>query len=1547
MNKEEIESIYPLSPMQEGMLFHSIDGQESKVYVVVLQFSLHGALNVPAFKRAWQQTIDRHPVLRTFFIWKNRDTPLQIVPRRIELPWQEYDWRHLTDSEQTELLKSYSQTDRMRGFNLSKAPLIRLTLVQTTENDNHFFFSHHHMLLDGWSVALLLKEVFAVYQANCRGKNITLEELESFKAYITWLKHQNLSEAELYWRKTLQGFTQPTPIYLDKALGNTQSSKEVYDEQNLRLSKTTTAGLQLLAQKHQITLSTLIQGGWALLLSRYSGETDVVFGTVVSGRSIALPGIESMIGLFINTLPVRVQISPQAPLMPWLKELQGQQVQARKFEHSSLRNIQAWSGLVRSQGQSLFDSILVFGNYPLNDFLKDVDGDLEVGNLSFLEGSNYPLTVLIDPSEELTIRVSYDTRRFNDTSGVQILEHLQTLLENFTVNPYQSLSTFSPLSAEEKHQVLVDFNQTKVSYPTDKTLIQLFEVQVAKTPDTVAVHYGQDYLTYAQLNRRANQLAHFLQKMGVGPETLVGVFMERSLEMVISLYGILKAGGAYVPLDPEYPAERVAFMLEDTQVPVLLTQERLVDKLSKAQDFISKSQNPELICLDSEWTNIGQERPVNPVNCVTTDNLAYVIFTSGSTGRPKGVMNEHGGIFNRLLWMQDAYSLTVEDRVLQKTPFSFDVSVWEFFWPLMFGARLVVAKPGGHKDTRYLVKLIAEQAITTIHFVPSMLQAFLQDESAETCRSLKRVICSGEALPYALQERFFARLEAELHNLYGPTEAAVDVTYWACQRNSDLSTVPIGRPVANTQIYLLDSQLQPVSIGEPGELHIGGVQVARGYLNRSGLTAEKFIPDPFNSDPDARLYKTGDLASSLPDGNILYLGRLDHQVKIRGNRIELGEIEATLNQHPSVREAVVVAHELDFGDKRLVAYATLREANSPTVSQWRHFLSQTLPDYMIPSAYVVLSQLPLTHNGKVDWKALPVPELDRSTLGSQFVAPRNATEERLANIWATVLKLENVGTYDNFFDLGGDSIISIQIVAKASRAGLRLTPRQLFEYQTVAELCAVIDTAESITAEQGLITGSVPLTPIQHWFFEQSMSDQNYWNQSVIIDVLDELDPKLLEQALLQLPIQHDALRLQFLPETSAASPKWKQSINHAVPTIDFEMIDISTLPPNEQQHIVDTTISRLEAGHNLGQGKLVKAAYFKLGISQPNRLFITIHHLAVDGISWSILLQDVETAYTQLVHGQSIALPAKTTSFKAWAKKLNEFAQTEALRRELDYWATASNEEISEIPIDALVEAANTEMSARTISVSLTSKETLSLLKDVPPVYNTKINDALLTALAQTITTWTNQNTIYINLEGHGREEIIKNVDLTRTSGWFTTMFPMKLTLLGSPSPSAALKSIKEQLRCIPNRGIGYGLLRYLCKDEAVMTRLATLPKPQILFNYLGQFDRSLSDSALFRFTQPLVGAHSPEALRYHLLEINMIVISGCLRVDWTFSQNFHHRQTIQQLANNYAETLRTLIAHVLSPDEAGGFTPSDFPLAKLDEDKLSKLANILNEQE
>ncbi len=608
------------------------------------------------------------------------------------------------------------------------------------------------------------------------------------------------------------------------------------------------------------------------------------------------------------------------------------------------------------------------------------------------------------------------------------------------------------LTKDEHHTLIVEWNRTSVSYPPDLRLHELFEVQAERTPDRTAVVFEGEELTYQELNVCSNQLARSLQALGVGSDVLVGVCMERSLEMVVAIYAVAKAGGAYVPLDPDLPADRLCFMAADSGVAVVLTQEHLRTKLPQCRATV--------ISLDRERESIGQTC-AEKISCpASPDDLAYVLYTSGSTGTPKGVMNTHRGICNRLLWMQDAYPLTEQDRVLQKTPFSFDVSVWEFFWPLSAGACLILATPGGHKDSRYLVDLIREQKITTLHFVPSMLDVFLNEDTS-SCSSLKRVFCSGEVLPYALQERFFAKLSSELHNLYGPTEAAVDVTFWKCSPQSGQRSVPIGRPVANTTIYILDTDLQPVPVGEAGELCIGGVQVARGYLNRPALTAEKFIPDPFSQVPGARLYRSGDLARYLPGGIIEYLGRTDHQVKIRGFRVELGEIEAVLGCHESVRQAVLTVREDIPGDKQLAAYILCKEGRTISGGQLRQYLRERLPEHMIPSVFTPIRTVPLSPNGKIDRKGLPAPMED----GSVALGPDTALERTIAGSWETTLLRDRISMTDNFFDLGGNSLRMIQVRSRLQEALKReISMLELFRYPTIRSLAAHLSFPEEESA---------------------------------------------------------------------------------------------------------------------------------------------------------------------------------------------------------------------------------------------------------------------------------------------------------------------------------------------------------------------------------------------------------------------------------------------------------------------------------------------------
>ena len=902
--KAAIADLYPLTPLQQGLWFHELLDSDSRTYFIQSVMRIEGSLNRDAFRRAWEDVVARHAILRTRIVWEGLENPLQLVQPTVELPWTEQDWRDSpVDGHLARLLK-FLDADRVQGFVLTQAPLMRLTLLQVAENSAILVWSFHHLILDRWSVDVVQQEVWSAYQALVQGQPLQFNSLRPYREYLGWLQDQDLNRAEQYWRHLLRGFTAPTVLGVDQApSARVEHQESEYDSEEVVLSEAATTALTRWARQQQLTVNTVVQGALAVLLSRYSGSEDVVFGATVSGRSAALPGIETMVGLFINTLPVRVHVSPSHSVVRWLTELQEQQVIQREYEYTPLFEIQKWSEV--PAGGPLFNTLLVFENIPLEN-----GGDLMAGpvglNVQRVAGSrdgetNYPLTVVIIPGRTLQVRFTYDTAHYATEPITRMVGHFRQVLAGMVEGEASQRLAAIPLVTEaERQQLLVEWNDTETTYPPNETLASLFEGQVRRSPDQVALVFEDEELTYTELNRRANRLAHHLQKLGVGPDVLVGVFMERSIEMVVSLYATIKAGGAYLPVDPEYPAERIAFMLEDARPAIILTQEKLRSKLTHAQ---------HVIVLDGDRAFLSGEPASNPEPTAGPENLAYVIYTSGSTGQPKGVMNAHQGIVNRLQWMQDAYRLDESDCVLQKTPFSFDVSVWEFFWALQVGARLVVARPGGHRDNTYLVDLIRAHGITTLHFVPSMLQLWVEERGLSECSSLQQVICSGEALPYELQQRFFERVDAELENLYGPTEAAVDVTYWHCERDSSLEIVPIGRPVANTQIYILDKNLEPVPEGVAGELHIGGVQVARGYLNRPELTEEKFIPDPFSKHPNARLYKTGDLARYLTDGTIQYLGRLDHQVKIRGYRIELGEVETVLGQLPDIKDAVVVVRE--------------------------------------------------------------------------------------------------------------------------------------------------------------------------------------------------------------------------------------------------------------------------------------------------------------------------------------------------------------------------------------------------------------------------------------------------------------------------------------------------------------------------------------------------------------------------------------------------------------------------------------------------------------
>jgi amino acid adenylation domain-containing protein len=1063
----------PLSIGQRALWFLHRLSPESAAYNLMYAARVRSSLDIPVLRNALQTLMQRHPVLSATYAMQNGE-PAQRFHTTKPVHFEVVDasgW-----SEEQLLHKIEEEGDR--PFDLERGPVFRTTLYMLTPTQYVLQLAIHHVAVDFWSFELLIDELSVLYAAEKLDIQPPATGGWQYSDYVKWQSEMLAGkESEHHWQYWQEALAGDLPV-LNLPTDRPRPPVQTYHGKaySFHLSEQLTKRLKELAASERVTPYMLLLASFQTLLYRYTDQEDILVGTPAAGRSRA--DMQRTLGYLANPVVLRTNFSDNPTFKSLLQHVRRTVIGA--IEHQDYpfpllveklqpRRDPSYTPLFQTvfvwdqqhqldNGVSLVGAqTLLFGQGETSARISQERLDLETIVIA-QQGAPFDLTLRMAEQNDVFLGdIRYNTDLFDEATIARMTSHFQALLEGIVANPEQQVSDLPLLSPSELHKILVEWNTTGRDYPEDLLVHQLFEMHAKQQPDAVAVVFEGESITYRELNRRANYLARLLQHAGVGPEALVGVCMERSVEMVTALLGTLKAGGAYVPLDPTYPQERLDFMIQDAKLPLLLTQKRLRELLP--------DKDTRMIALDEiDWSVIDAdaEQDENTVSGVQPDNLVYMIYTSGSTGKPKGVMNIHRGLSNRLNWMQSAYSLTADDRVMQKTPFSFDVSVWEFFWTLMTGARLVVARPGGHQDPSYLASLIAEQQITTMHFVPSMLQAFLLEPDLSQCASLKRVICSGEALTFDLQEKFFSRLEADLHNLYGPTEASIDVTYWQCQRGNP---VYIGYPIANTQLYVLDRSMRPVPIGVAGELYIGGVGVARGYFNRPEMTAEKFVIDPFSTEPGKHLFRTADLVRYHADGAIEFLGRADYQVKIRGFRIELGEIETVLKQHPAIKDVVVTAREDIPGDKRLVAYIVLQpasESNALFVEDLRNYLKDKLPHYMIPAAFVYLDVLPLMPNGKVNRKALPAPDMTRPNLEKAYIAPRNEVEEILAKIWADILGIDHVGIHDNYFDLGGASIQSLQLIAKANEVGFHLTPEMLFEHQTVAELASVAGTPDPV-----------------------------------------------------------------------------------------------------------------------------------------------------------------------------------------------------------------------------------------------------------------------------------------------------------------------------------------------------------------------------------------------------------------------------------------------------------------------------------------------------
>jgi amino acid adenylation domain-containing protein/non-ribosomal peptide synthase protein (TIGR01720 family) len=1465
----------PLSFAQQRQWFlHQLE-PDSPLYTIPAAVKIAGTLNAQAFQQSLNAILQRHETLRTAFLTQDGQPIQQILPH-LEIECPIIDLSSFSPTEQQEKVDRLLKQNATQAIVIHRPPLLRASLLYLNPQTHIVLLAIHHIVADGWSLGILLQELSTLYSAFSHQFPPSLPPLPvQYADFAIWQRSQTyLLEHQLtYWQEQLKD----API-LELPTDHPRPADRTLQGANIsfRLSSSLTIALQQLSQKSGCTLFMTLLAAFQTLLHRYTGNNDLIIGTAIANRNRA--EIEGLIGFFINTLALRTDFSGNPTFTQLLHRVRATTLSA--YAHQDLPFEQLVDALHPQRSLSytpLFQVMFVLQNAPFSDM--EIEGLQWTPLPSHSDTAKFDLTLSIQESDQgLTGTLEYSLDLFKPATIQRLAGHLQTLLDSIALNPDQTISEIPLLTATEQQQ-FITWNKTQTSYPPC-CIHEQFTAQVEQIPDAIALIYQEQILTYTQLNQAANQLAHHLRSLGVGLETPVALCLERTPDLIITILAILKAGGAYVPLDPAYPLERLRLILKDTQAKLLIT--------SASYSLDIPQIHPQ---------DYSQDHPkTDPISVTNPDNLAYILYTSGSTGTPKGVCTPHRSIV-RLVKNTNYVTLDSTETILQAAPLTFDAATFEIWGALLNGGRLVLL-PESQPSLTDLANAIAHHSITTLWLTAGLFSLMVTEQLA-SLHPLRQLLAGGDVLsPAHVQSLRQAHPHIRLINGYGPTEGT---TFTCCHTITDNGTVPIGKPISNTQIFVLDSYLQSVPIGIPGELYIAGDGLARGYLNRSSLTAERFIPGQ-----TGLLYKTGDRVRFREDGVLEYLGRLDQQVKIRGFRIEPGEIEELLVKHSAVKAAVVVPQIEEH--KRLVAYVVAED--TPDLTQnLRQFLTNQLPDYMIPALFVPLSSLPLTPNGKVDRARLAKQSAPITTYDRPLVLPRTAIESALVEIWSTVLNLPTVSTKDNFFTLGGDSILAIQIVSRCHQAGFRITPKQLFQHQTIAELATVV--SQPVFAEQGVVVGTVHPTPIIHWFFERSLCNPHHFNQSVLLTVPPGLNPDQLQQILQALQEHHDILRLRVEQHKLYLSEETSQ------PLVCY---DYTNIPPDQQPSAIEQTANELQTSLDLTTGMLMKVAFFKLGNSQPDRLLFIMHHLVIDGVSWRILLEDFQTANLQLQKGQLIQLPPKTTSFQQWSEHLQTYAESGL---DAEYWRSALPAAVQPLPRDS---SASGEMQSMKVIIS----DSRSLL-DLPKFYNVQVNEILLAALILTLHQWSGYSTFLVDLEGHGREELIKDVDISRTVGWFTSLYPATFSLIDT-NMSTVINQVKETVRNIPHQGLGYGICRYLMNDVKMRSHLENIPQSEISFNYLGQFLTEQFSEPGWQLAPESTGSTQAPTSPY-LFEITASIASEQLRLNWSYTH--HSALTITHLLDQFQAHLSRLIAHCQSPN-AAHYTPADFALAELDQTQL-----------
>ncbi|MBU7318222.1 non-ribosomal peptide synthetase [Paenibacillus oleatilyticus] len=1511
----------PLSFDQERLWFFNRMHPESHAYNVYGAARLRGKLHHGALEYGINEIVKRHEAWRTVF---GRVDPVQIVLPELRVSVPVVDLRDIPEEEREVVAQKLMREEVQQLFDLAKGPLIRFKLFTLSDTEWTLVLTIHHIVIDRLTFSIFFEELMVHYKAALAGVPAELPELPiQYADYAEWQRNYLQGETRekllAFWKEQLKDCDYVLDIHTDfpRPPAITYRGARVF----LRSSKEILDGLKAIAKRENASTFMIVMAAFKALLYRYTGQADILVGTPLANRNRI--EMEKVMGYFLTMGTLRSHMSGEMSFIDLLRQVRDT---AREvYKHQELPVGLLLDELrvpIDPSRNPLVQAVFVYVDVPEEKFaLPELEADIQMIDG---ETAKYDVTIGLTETEDgLDGFLEYSPDLFRRETFERMSLHWETLLQSIVLNPQQSIHELGMLSDEERHQLIEEWNETAQPFPDDSCIHRLFERQAELTPDDPAVVCGGQSMTYRELNRRANQVAHALRKRGVGRETAVGLMMERSFETVVGLLGILKAGGAYVAIDPAYPAERIRTMIDDSGIEVLLIQPKLAD--AESEPILAVRHK---LVLDGTWQSVAEESADNPRVEAGAGDLAYVMYTSGSTGKPNAVAIEHRSVCNAVEAAIGLFGLSRGSRMLQYASTTFDASVLEIFATLSSGAALCLVSPEATAGGEALHRLLEEQRITAMLLTPSVLSTL---NPARLPASLRTVGTGGEAC--TLDLRAWLSDSIRLLNLYGPTEATIFAT--AHEFDAASPSACIGRPVANTQIYILDESLQPVPVGVRGEMYISGAGLARGYRNNPVLTAERFVDHPFR--PVEVMYRTGDYGCRLPDGSIEYLGRRDDQVKLNGIRIETGEIEATLNGHPAVKEAAVLVRPVasaSASGKALCAYYVAdRELDA---AELRALLLDRLPAYMVPAHYVRLEAFPLTSSGKLDRKRLPEPAAAGGS-ATEFVPPEGELEELMASVWQEVLGGETVGREDNFFHLGGDSIKAIQIASRLYRRGWDLEMKKIFLTPVLKELCLDLKPVDGqVQISQDAVEGPIADTPIVRWFFDRDFASSAHWNLAVMLHSETALDETALKRALEKLAGHHDVLRSVVRDEEGR-----KLLYNRGPeeqPLIGFEVVALDG--GDSMESAVLAHANRLHESIDLANGPLMKTALFRT--PQGDHLLLVAHHLVMDWVSWRIVLEDLEAAYEQaLTHEGDIVMPPKTHSFQAWAEAVQQYARSGKVLREADYWAAVESTPCVPVPRDFEATGNLTKDEAQAM-FTLPTEETEQLLKQVHRAYHTEINDILLTALGLTLKEWMNTNRIVIQLEGHGRENVVKAMNTTRTVGWFTSQFPIVLPMEPTDDLGYQIKSVKEHLRQLPNHGIGYGLLKYITPRESV-PGLTFTQQPDICFNYIGQIDTDLRKRWFGPSPWPVGRLTSPEAERTASLFITGYVQDRRLHIAIDYNRTHHRHDTIAALLDKLQSRLLDLIRHC-GEQNAAEATPSDLGYNRLTLQELDQLYDLVD---